>query len=307
MFASEPAPIGEESEGDSIAAVRDVWRALLPGAAQLWFRCYYTWLELWPFKLLQLVRDDVSLFHKYDTANALFASEICCRDGGLTDTIFKLALSHFETREQRVSFVLSQYVISIIRSWAANLIISITEIECFNAQVKHFTVSGRPEDFSMTSAKGLLRNAVAEFRQQHGRMPQDRFNASVNVVQETLQGMGGTEGATSSRKSGPQRGKRNAYNCFTREMVRQHKALHVIPNPKQFFSLQRGRLKWGDSGVHSPGKMLSGIGIWQREQMAHRARQVHVCKHAAITTARLHLPLPKLFSPALLRPGQVLF
>ncbi len=96
------------------AVVQQVWRALLPGLAQLWFRVADCWQDRWPFKLLQLLREELTQPERNTIATDFLAqAKSCCLDeGGNLAKMLKTFADELPSREPRIS----EFGRSVVRS-----------------------------------------------------------------------------------------------------------------------------------------------------------------------------------------------
>lgn len=97
---------------------------------------------------------------------------------------------------------------------------------CLNFdQVKRFCVSGRPESFATTAAKGLLSDAVNIFQKCHGRRPLDVLAASASATTSRLLGDACTQAAAlctsdSRKRRGRSKGTLSAWDVFVKDSLR---------------------------------------------------------------------------------------
>lgn len=127
--------------------VLSVWRSLLPGLAQLWYRWKVTWRDLWPLKLLQFLRVDLDHGDKSKVAEDLLDCESCClgNGGSIAADLKDIALS-YPTHDEQIRFLLCPWSLRLISTWSLALSSSIADLECGNAKIKKTTTSGRPQE-----------------------------------------------------------------------------------------------------------------------------------------------------------------
>ena len=107
-------------------------------------------------------------------------------DQGFSIQFRHLAESSFPQRADCVEFVLSSFGRAVLESWAGSLSASIADLECVNAVIKRFRVSGRPESFSATAAKTMLKEAVVLFRQTHRKEPDNPVQKAAKKTRSML-------------------------------------------------------------------------------------------------------------------------
>ncbi len=98
------------------AVILQVWRSLLPGMAQLWFRLHTTYVNQFPCRLLRLVLDDgaVPAAEKRQIVTELLAAPDCCLDTGLSLPLRDISMRCYDDHASRVAFFGSPYVMRLL-------------------------------------------------------------------------------------------------------------------------------------------------------------------------------------------------
>ena len=106
------------THGDDHRVILSVWRSLLPGLAQLWYRMKKCWRDFWPYKLLRLLLN-ISDAEKETIALDLLRSRKCCfgQGGTLAQDLYDLAHS-YPTEAEQVALLLGPWCIRLIHRWA---------------------------------------------------------------------------------------------------------------------------------------------------------------------------------------------
>ena len=183
-----------------------LWHAVLPGAAQIWYRVKEYWCCQLPFRLLHLLRADVTVDATRVVAASLLDAHNCCLAafGGIALRLRGLALAHSDVRAEQINFVLGAYVHKLLWEWAVRLKLTIADLECLNARIKRFRVAGRNEKMGNTAAKGLVAEAQHAFCYTHGRpLAEISASASIRASEECA-----SAGAGAPQAPGPLKGLR---------------------------------------------------------------------------------------------------
>ena len=170
--------------GDDHRVILSVWRSLLPGLAQLWYRMKKSWRDFWPYKLLRLLLD-ISDAEKEQIALDLIRSRRCCfgQGGTLAQDLYDLAHS-YPTETEQVAFLLGPWCIRLIHRWAIILSATIQDLECGNAKIKKTHKGGRPQKEATLSAKMLISESLNQHYQMHKQWPEDKFRSTLEVLEK---------------------------------------------------------------------------------------------------------------------------
>ena len=166
-----------------------LWRVLLPGLAQLWFRLRYVWTQF-PYCLLTLIDDKSTPSHKDFVADKLLSSPSCCLDAGLSRQLRAVA-EHVAPQDVAAQhrFIRGPWVFAVLYNWSLSVQATIIDLECTNAHVRNFQVNGRPPCFSTTSAKAFLHDAENLFKARWHRAPKDHLHKAFSAFQALVTDM----------------------------------------------------------------------------------------------------------------------
>ncbi len=197
--------------GSSADIIFKVWRALLPGLAQLWFRASWHF-QRFPYRLILLVAPKVPQKVRQAVARELITAPDCCLDVGMSRILRDVARLHAPGQlEQQIAFLQSTYIFTIVLAWTTSVSACIFDLECMNSLIRSFRQGGgRPPDFATTAAKASLHDFELMFRLRWGRNPRDHMSDAMSAMRAAA-----ATPAASSRR-GPQKGHLTAYTEFSR-------------------------------------------------------------------------------------------
>eukprot|EP00974_Lingulodinium_polyedra_P083626 8096399-Lingulodinium_polyedra.AAC.1 len=154
-----------QAGGTCPETVQAMWAVLLPGLAQMWFRVKVTWQSQWPYRLLQLLRAELSFDAKRKVAEEFLAAQSCClaQGGGISKAAREAALRWSTNQTEQIEFLLGKWTTELLQAWCESISPSIADLECINAKVKRWHTGGRAPKVSTVAAKGLISEAIASF------------------------------------------------------------------------------------------------------------------------------------------------
>ena len=171
------------------AVVMEVWRILLPGAAQMWYRVHVKWRRHWPYKLLQLLVPGLSFDDRAQVARDLLRAMPCCfgQGGSLAQELRSLALDLYDDDAKRVEFILGPWCAHVIKAWASAISISIMDLECNNNRIKSRMPTGRAHNMATLAAKELIASTTENFYSVKSKWPQTTFQEHTAIAVNALQ------------------------------------------------------------------------------------------------------------------------
>jgi hypothetical protein len=214
--------------------VKAMWRSLLPGLAQLWYRFVVLWAKTWPTRLLLfLVEGMAESFYRELALDLLVHScDDCCfgQGGSIALDLKKLAEQFCDDLEGQINFLRGPWCSKVIWTYAISISITIHDIESGNANIKLGDSGGRPANVGTVAAKGIIRDALSGFFATHSKYPKDNFK---ETAKELIADFADADKKI-KRKRAP-----CAYDAFRKEFCRSRKeSACPLPMPKG----ERGKL-----------------------------------------------------------------
>lgn len=240
---------------DFPSTAKHLWRALIGGVAQMWFRLFYSFTKQWPYMLLLLI-SDVAMELMLEVINNFLFAAVCCMDAGFTRVLRHLVDVNFVTVAEKRAFMLSNYIKVILLALAKHLSASIADIECFNAVIKRFgSRGGKQEYFSSMCARAIIHEAISLFKRVHHRSPTNIMSASKAAMDKERQHI-----LESSRKKGRRLNTTTGYNQFVDEQFQLHRDTTFITDVRaevfqnmdlrSAISAKWHNLEWHDKSVY---------------------------------------------------------
>ena len=119
-----------------------LWCALLPALAQLWYR-FSIYFSYFPFRLLILVSAYESAEVKERVVDAFLSASECCLDAGFAQLLLAFMGTRRWSTQVRKSFLLSNYFLQVLKTWAHSISISVFDLECKNGGFRNACNGGR--------------------------------------------------------------------------------------------------------------------------------------------------------------------
>ncbi len=161
-------PDGDPKLPDHVQAFRDIsstsrartspilclWSALLPALAQLWYR-FAIYFSRWPFKLLVLVSSAVSAEEKVRVVTQFLQALECCLDAGCSRPFLAFLKGKLGSFQEKVDFLMSEYFLNILKTWAHSISISVFDLECNKRCIQERLQWGTASRFLHVCSQGL--------------------------------------------------------------------------------------------------------------------------------------------------------
>lgn len=224
-------------DSEKQSTILATWRALLPGLAQLWYRCEQTWTSGWPFKLLRLLLP-IPTDEKNNIAAGFLQCNTCClgNEGSVASDLHHMAMELHATTEGRIGFLLGPWCTQVLTTWGIGLSTTIQDIECGNAKIKKAHKTGRPQHEATLGAKMLVSEAGNHFFQRQGKWPENRLRNALEILSERGRVSWDGDG-TKKRK------RRHAFELFRRDYNSTKRMLDgplpLVSNPEYSLGVSR--------------------------------------------------------------------
>lgn len=118
--------------------IKALWRALVPGLAQVWYRFVVLWRHPWPYKLLNFIRGDIDLDFRMSLAMDLIHAKECCFGhwGSIPRGLYDLAMLLYYSDEERIQCVLGPGCTKVVQTLSTTISTTIHDLESLNAVIK---------------------------------------------------------------------------------------------------------------------------------------------------------------------------
>jgi hypothetical protein len=168
-------------EADRKLYIAGLWRCMLPAHAQLWYRLYVGMALRLPQKLLVLLVAD-SESARQVAIELIHARDCCLAGAALAIFIRDAALEYSGDLELRIAFILSDFVLGVLKTWLASASVQVFDLECDNNLISRVRLQGRAPDFASLAAKVYTAQTCHNFETVTKQKPYDAHKAAIGKM-----------------------------------------------------------------------------------------------------------------------------